>query len=354
MLNIFIGWDQREVAAWHTLAHSILTKASEPVNLIPVRQETLRQCGLYWREKDHLASTDFSLTRFLVPFLSKYDGYSVFLDCDILCQVDIAELFAMAAVLSKQPRPKGPRLTILTNAGGPGVLACDSLISHGGELTPLSPEAFKAYGDLLPAHWSRNNPVDILGDAEPERYAKALEIAAQDANSHGILVILTPQAMTDPTHTAEALKAYASLKGKPVLASWMGGADVAAGQAILNRANIPTFAYPDTAAKIFTDMWHYTYNLRGIYETPVLAATPEESTARRKVEAIVHHARESGRTLLTEHESKQVLAAYGIPTVETLVATTPDEAVAAAQTIDYPAAEDGVLHVVAESNLESQ
>lgn len=95
MLNIFIGWDQREVAAWHTLAHSILTKASEPVNLIPVRQETLRQCGLYWREKDHLASTDFSLTRFLVPFLSKYDGYSVFLDCDILCQVDIAELFAI-------------------------------------------------------------------------------------------------------------------------------------------------------------------------------------------------------------------------------------------------------------------
>ena len=249
---------------------------------------------------------------------------------------DIAELFYMAEVLAKQPRPKGPRLTILTNAGGPGVLACDSLIFHGGELTPLSDEAFKAFNDLLPAHWSRNNPVDILGDAEPERYAKALEIAAKDPMSDGMLVILTPQAMTDPTRTAEALKQHAQLEGKPVLASWMGGAEVAAGQEILNRANIPTFPYPDTAARVFTYMWKYTENLRGLYETPTISATPEESTARDEVGAIVRRVRESGRTILTEFESKRVLAAYGIPTVETRVGASEDEAVAAAQAIGYP------------------
>jgi acetyltransferase len=261
---------------------------------------------------------------------------AAFRRCGVLRVNDIAELFYMAEVLGKQPRPKGPRLTILTNAGGPGVLACDSLISNGGELTPLSPETFEAYSQLLPAHWSRNNPVDILGDAEPERYAKALEIAAKDPNSDGMLVILTPQAMTDPTRTAEALKPHASLAGKPVLASWMGGADVAAGQAILNRANIPTFPYPDTAARVFTYMWRYTDNLRGLYETPAAAVTPEESTARDEVGAIIRRVRESGRTILTEVESKQVLAAYGIPTVATRVAKTEEEAAAAAAAIGDP------------------
>src|SRR5512143_2134110 len=163
----------------------------------------------------------------------------------------IAELFYMAEVLGKQPRPQGPRLTILTNAGGPGVLATDALIQNGGELTEISPEAMEGYNKLLPAAWSHNNPVDILGDASPERYAQSLEIAAHDANSDGMLVILTPQAMTDPTETAEELVKYAQSFDKPVLASWMGGKDVAAGEAVLNRANIPAFPYPDTAARVF-------------------------------------------------------------------------------------------------------
>ena len=110
----------------------------------------------------------------------------------------IAELFYMAEVLGKQPRPKGPRLTIVTNAGGPGVLATDALISNGGELTGISPETMEEFNKLLPAAWSHNNPVDILGDASPERYAKALEIAAKDDNSDGILVIITPQARASP------------------------------------------------------------------------------------------------------------------------------------------------------------
>ncbi|MGH3090551.1 MAG: acetate--CoA ligase family protein, partial [Rubrobacteraceae bacterium] len=170
----------------------------------------------------------------------------------------ISELFNMAEVLSKQPRPKGPRLTVVTNAGGPGVLATDALIGNGGELSEMSSETMETLNGFLPAPWSRNNPIDILGDADPQRYAKTLETAAADPESDGLLVVLTPQDMTDPTATAEALAPYVRSTGKPVLASWMGGPEVAAGTSILNGAGIPTFDYPDTAAQVFTNMWRYT------------------------------------------------------------------------------------------------
>ncbi len=249
----------------------------------------------------------------------------------------IAELFHMADVLAKQPRPAGPRLTILTNAGGPGVLATDALIGNRGELAGLSDATRDAFDRLLPPHWSHNNPVDILGDASPERYAQALAIAAADENSDGLLVILTPQAMTDPTRTAEALKAQPTDGRKPVIASWMGGAEVAAGQAILARANIPTFPYPDTAARIFTHMWRYSDNLRALYETPSIASDLQHAVVgRERVTDILTAARAAGRPLLTEVESKQVLAAYTIPTIETRVAGTADESVAAAEVIGYP------------------
>src|ERR1051325_8685176 len=130
------------------------------------------------------------------------------------------------------------------------------------------------YNAVLPATWSHNNPVDIIGDASLDRSAKALEIAAKDPNSDGMLVILTPQAMTDPTRIAEQLKPLAKQEGKPVIASWMGGVDVAAGEEILNHANIPTFPYPDTAARAFNYMWRYSYNLKGLYETPAMPEVP--------------------------------------------------------------------------------
>ncbi len=249
---------------------------------------------------------------------------------------NISDLFYMAEVLAKQPLPKGPRMTIVTNAGGPGVLATDALITEGGELTDVSPEAMKAYNDLLPAAWSHNNPIDILGDAQPELYAKALEIAANDANSDGMLVILTPQAMTDPTQTAEALKTYAKIEGKPVLASWMGGPMVTAGENILNRANIPTFAYPDTAARMFMNMWRYAYNLKGIYETPLPTDSSGAGPDRERAKEIIEAVRTEGRTILTEFESKQLLSSYGIPTVDTRIARSEDEAVKLAGDIGYP------------------
>src|SRR5579864_3168906 len=249
----------------------------------------------------------------------------------------IADLFYMAEVLSKQPRPRGPRLTMLTNAGGPAVLATDALIAVGGELTTLSAESIDALNRFLPAHWSHGNPIDILGDAGPERYQRATEIALADPNSDGLLVILAPQGMTNPAEVAERLKPHAHAHGKPLLASWMGGTSVASGEVILNTAGIPTFTFPDTAARIFTLMWRYAYNLRGIYETPVLADGPqEESEARKKIGTIIEEARSRGRTLLTEYESKQILTLCGIAAVETRIARAEEEALAAAEAIGFP------------------
>ena len=249
---------------------------------------------------------------------------------------DINDLFYMAEVLGKQPRPQGPRLTILTNAGGPGVLATDALIDGGGELTPLSPEAMDAFDEILPSAWSHSNPVDILGDADPERYAKSLEVAAEDENSDGLLVVLTPQAMTEPTRTAEHLRPYARDNRKPILASWMGGDAVAPGENILNEAGLPTFAYPDTAARVFNNMWRYSYNLKALYETPSLPEDEEGVPDREAATDIVEETHQSGRVLMTEHGSKQLLSAYGIPTVETRVAETAPDAVEAAEEIGYP------------------
>lgn len=253
--------------------------------------------------------------------------------CGVLRVDSISDLFDMAEVLAKQPRPKGSRLTIITNAGGPGVLATDALVASGGTLAELSPETIDTLNQHLPAHWSHHNPIDILGDADPDRYAKALEIAVNDPNSDGLLVILTPQAMSDPTETAQQLRQYAQT-GKPILASWMGHGEVAAGAEILNQSNIPTFAYPDTAARLFNYMWRYSYNLRGIYETPTLAEA--ETVDHDAIATLINTARTTGRTLLTEFESKHILAAYGIPTVETHVARSADEAVHIAEKLGYP------------------
>ena len=251
-------------------------------------------------------------------------------------------LFNMAEVLAKQPRPQGDRLTIITNAGGPGVLATDALITSGGELAEISEETMTALNEILPTHWSHNNPIDILGDAGAERYQQVLDIAANDENSDGLLVILTPQAMTAPTQTAQLLKkmygqSSAGVRSKPVLASWMGGADVAGGEEILNQSNIPTFPYPDTAARVFQYMWRYSNRLQSLYETPQAPEETADTASRRvKITEMLESIRQTGRTILTEYESKQVLAAYGITTVETRLAESADEAVAIADEIGYP------------------
>jgi acetyltransferase len=262
---------------------------------------------------------------------------AAFRRCGVLRVQNIADLFYMAEVLGKQPRPKGPRLTILTNAGGPGVLATDALVANGGELANLTEATLLKLDEFLPAHWSHGNPVDVLGDADCDRYAKAIEIAAQDPNSDGLLVVLAPQGMTNPTEIAERLKPYAHSSGKPLLASWMGGTSIAAGEAVLNNGGIPTFPYPDTAARAFAYMWRYAENLRSLYQTPSLAEGSElDNSARAGVGHIIDDARRSGRLLLNEFESKQILSLYGIPTVETRIARSEEEAVKQAAEIGFP------------------
>jgi len=257
--------------------------------------------------------------------------------CGALRVQNIADLFYMAEALSKQPRPRGPHLTIVTNAGGPGVLATDSLIATGGELNALSPESLNQLDGFLSPHWSHANPVDVLADADAERYVKAVDIAAKDPGSDGLLAIIAPQGLADPTKVAERLQPLAHSTGKPILASWMGGDGVAEGTAILNAAGIPTFSYPDTAARAFTYMWRYTYNLRGLYETPELVeGVSPGAEARRRVTGYVQQVRAGGRTMLNEFESKQLLTDYGIPVVETRVAETEDQAVSHASDIGYP------------------
>lgn len=246
----------------------------------------------------------------------------------------IADLFSMAEVLAKQPRPSGRRLAIVTNAGGPGVLATDALLANGGKLAGLSDETRGVLDVALPPQWSHNNPVDVLGDAPPDRFATALKAVAADPGNDGVLVILTPQDMTDPTRTAEALKPFANVPGKPLLASWMGGADVAAGQAILSAAGVPTFEFPDQAAKAFTYMWRYAYNLRALYETPALART--DAVRSEDAARLIAAAREAGRELLDEAETKELLACYGIPVTRTLPAATSQAAADAADSLGYP------------------
>src|SRR5690606_28666040 len=220
----------------------------------------------------------------------------------------IAELFYMAEVLAKQPHPRGRRLTIVTNAGGPGVLAADALVAGGGELAPLSEATTAALDALLPPHWSRGNPVDVLGDADDERLARALSAAARDEHGDGLLVTLVPFGPASPTRVAEALGRLARPAGKPVLASWRRAGQVAEGVRLLNEAGVPTFSYPDAAARIFNYMGRYAYSLAGLYETPTLGGDPEREDPAG-AERLVAEARAAGRTVLPEADSKALLAA---------------------------------------------
>jgi acetyltransferase len=262
---------------------------------------------------------------------------AAFRRCGVLRVDTIEELFAMADVLDKQPLPQGPKLNIITNAGGPGVIATDALLMNGGELADVSTATLDKLNTFLPSAWSHGNPIDILGDADPERYAETLTVVNADDHSDGTLVILTPQAMTDQLETARTLVKRFKQGEKPVLASWMGGNDVSVGRDILNQAGIPTFDYPDSAAKAFSMMWRYQKNLESLYETPgyrdqdtlALVDTVGLSAKLSTIAA-------TGLTTLTEAESKELLRAYDIPVTPIQQANTADEAVVVAQGMGYP------------------
>jgi acetyltransferase len=245
------------------------------------------------------------------------------------------DMFDCAELLARHCLPAGPRLAMLTNAGGPGVMATDELLERRGVLAELTSETIKSLDAKLPPHWSHGNPVDVLGDAGPDRFAESLKMVLSDPNVDAVLAILTPQAMTDPTATAELVAEIASHSSKPVLAAWMGGRSVAAGRELLNRAGVATYDSPDRAVRAFMYLVSYRRNREILYETPRQMPLDESinpKLARDQVAELVGQQRET----LTEVESKALLSAYGIPTTVPLPAYTPSDAVNIAHQIGYP------------------
>jgi acetyltransferase len=253
----------------------------------------------------------------------------------ILRVATIPELFDMSEILALQPPPHGPALAIVTNAGGPGVMATDALMLAGGQLAPLTPETLAALDAALPPFWSHANPIDVLGDATPARYRLAVEACIKDATVQGVLILLSPQAMTDPTATAREIAPIVRNAGKPVLACWMGGATVRPGRDVLSEAGIPAFDAPEDAIGAFLNMVQYRRNQELLYERP--EAMPVDSRMDgAKVRAIFTRAQSAGRTLLTEAEAKEALAAYGLCVTPTIPCRDATEAAAAAAKVGYP------------------
>ncbi len=247
----------------------------------------------------------------------------------------IAQLFNCAQSLAMQPRPYGNRLAIVTNAGGPGVLATDSLMLNGGALAQLSEASMKNLNGFLPAHWSRNNPIDVLGDASAETYQKAVDVCLSDPNVDGVLAILTTQDVTDPTEAAKAVVEVAKKYRKPVLASWMGEEDVRKGRDVLEEGSIPHYRYPESAVDVFLKMYQYSRNLDMLYETP--PAIPQQLNLKTDVaRAIIHTIMDSGRRTLMENEAKELMKSYGIPVGSFKVVSSADQAVKFAHEIGYP------------------
>ena len=247
----------------------------------------------------------------------------------------IEDMFDCAEILARQQPPKGDRLAIVTNAGGPGVMTTDALIERNGELAELSEETIAKLNAVLPPFWSHNNPIDVLGDAPPERFAKAVEIALADKGVDAVLVILTPQAMTDPTGTAKAIGETVRGIHKPVLAAWMGGESVQEGASLLNQAGIPTYRTPEKAVRAFMHLVSYARNLTTLHETPrdlPMSFTLDRQRLRRVFDTIFTE----GNEVLSENLSKAFLEAYEIPVTKPYLARSADEAVDVARRCGYP------------------
>ena len=247
----------------------------------------------------------------------------------------VSQLFHVAHALALQPRPKGNRLAIVTNAGGPAVLATDFLIKNGGQLAKISPKTLKALDEILPAAWSHGMPVDVLGDTSPEGYGQALRLVLEDENVDGVLVITATQAVISPTRIAEEVVKVSKNTSKTLLACWMGEADVAEGREVLEAGNIPNYRYPEEPVLAFMRMFNYARNIDLYHETPT--ATPQKfRPEKERAAAIIHKALNAGRRTLTEPEGKQLLACYEIPVAQNKVAATAAEAAGFARELGFP------------------
>ncbi|UCE95278.1 MAG: bifunctional acetate--CoA ligase family protein/GNAT family N-acetyltransferase [Candidatus Bathyarchaeota archaeon] len=246
----------------------------------------------------------------------------------------ISDLFNCAETLAMQPNPKGSKLTIVTNAGGPGIMATDSLMASGGKLSSLSNETIHALNEILPSYCSKMNPIDILEEATTDRFKAVLEICLKDPNSDGFLIIYTPQGASDPEDTAKAIAELSKKTTKPILTSLMGEDGCWRARSILRKNGIPAFTTPEQAVSTFMYMWSYAQNLELLYETP------EELSIKLSIPAflrkVIVKAFDEGRTRLTPIEAMQFLQAYKIPTIKSMITRTPAETANAALKIGFP------------------
>jgi acetyltransferase len=249
----------------------------------------------------------------------------------------ITQLFTAAKALSCGFRPVGNRLAIVTNGGGPGVMAADRAADLGLSMATLS-DATIEYLDLhLPANWPHRNPVDIIGDAQADRYHHAVKACLEDDNVDGVLAILTPQAMTKPLESAQALIALANTHSKPLLTCWMGETQVAEAREAFARAHKPHFRTPEPAVEVFSHLSAYYRNQKLLMQMPGPLShhvEPDIESARMIIEGAMHE----HRKVLTEMESKALLSAFHIPVAKTMVAHSPNEALLIAQQLGFPVA----------------
>ena len=250
---------------------------------------------------------------------------------------EIGELFDAATVLDSRKLPRGPKLAIITNAGGPGVMATDTIIELGGELAKLSDETVQELNKGLPDSWSKGNPVDILGDADTKRYKHAITTCMNDPGVDGILALYVPLDTAPSEDVAQVITEIGKGSQKPITTAWMGGVRVSEARETFIHHNIPTYETPEGAVRAYMNMVKYKRNLELLYETP--AALPRyKAPSNDTLKALIRNVVQEGRTLLNEKESKDFFANYGIPTNTTYITRHVEEALDIAKKLGYPLA----------------
>lgn len=248
---------------------------------------------------------------------------------------NIGNLFDFTDLMGGKRIPKGPNLGIVTNAGGPGVIAIDALIFHGGKLCKLSEETMEKLNKLLPEYWSHGNPVDVLGDANPDRLASATEIVMKDPKVDAVLVILTPQAMANPTESAKRIIRLSEGYSKPIMAVWLGGKSMQEAMELFNQHGIPAYRTPDQAVRAFMTLVDYSKNLESLFETPKEVPLFFEYDRQALREKFVNDVFPKQKVLSVQ-DAKDLINSYGIESTKPLLAKTPDEAARLAEEVGYP------------------
>lgn len=248
---------------------------------------------------------------------------------------DIGEIFDCAELIGRNKIPRGPRLAIVTNAGGPGVMATDALIAENGVLATFNQNTLEQLDESLPSAWSHGNPVDVLGDARSKRIEKAVQIVLGDPGVDAVLVILTPQAMTNPVSAAKAVGRLTETTSKPILAAWLGGQSMREAIPALIDAGVAAYQTPERAIRAFMTLVAYARNLDALYETPKdipIAFSYDRTEIRSRFSAQYF----GSGGILSEEVSKALVEAYGIPTTRPQLAANADEAARIASRVGYP------------------